>query len=110
MRKVMIAAGLAACAAGPAFAQQIDFSPTTFQIYGGLGNSETGGQQQAPHYKGSKVVSFLTDMAPGSVIVRTHERKLYYVLAWASGGKGSPGRAMTVCRARPSGRTGTHRR
>ncbi|CAN5508013.1 hypothetical protein BH10PSE7_BH10PSE7_00510 [soil metagenome] len=80
MRIILIAAGLVLCASVPAAAQTIDFSPTTFQIYGGLGNSETGGRQRAPNYKGSQVVSFLTDMPPGSVIVRTHERKLYYVM------------------------------
>ena len=80
MRIVVVAAGVALGASIPAGAQTIDFSPTTFQIYGGMGISGGGDEQRASNYKGSEIVTFLTDMPPGSVIVRTRERKLYYVL------------------------------
>jgi lipoprotein-anchoring transpeptidase ErfK/SrfK len=62
----------------PAPAAQTKFAPETFQIYGGLGNSPT--KQQKRQYRGKRTVEFQTGHAPGSIIVRTYARRLYYVL------------------------------
>jgi lipoprotein-anchoring transpeptidase ErfK/SrfK len=65
----------------PAAAEPITFSTDTFQIIGGMGNSAP----QARHstYRGKQIVDFSTTLAPGTIIIRTGERKLYYVLAQA---------------------------
>lgn len=55
----------------------------SFMIYGGLavGNSDT--QSKASGYRdlSRKTVDFATMLPAGSIVVRTGERKLYYVLA-----------------------------
>jgi lipoprotein-anchoring transpeptidase ErfK/SrfK len=76
---ILAAAALSAgLAAPPASAAQIKFSPDTFEIYGGLGNSPT--KQARSQYHGMQVVDFATDLPPGSLIVKTYARRLYYVL------------------------------
>ena len=84
MRKFLViaAVALAAGAASPAIAGKLKFSPATFQIYGGL----QGGAQGEKSYRSTKrqTVSFQTDLGPGSIVVRTAERRLYFVL---DGGK-----------------------
>ena len=76
---VLAAAALCAgLAAPPASAEQIKFSPDTFELYGGLGNSPT--KQKKRQYQGMRTVEFQTSVAPGTVIVRTYARRLYYVL------------------------------
>jgi len=80
MRKsiLVVAAASAALVDLPAAAAQLHFSPDTFEIYGGLGNSPT--RQKKSIYHGMRTVDFSTELAPGSVIVQTYARKLYYVL------------------------------
>jgi lipoprotein-anchoring transpeptidase ErfK/SrfK len=80
MRLLHLAAA-AACfvlAATPSFAGSINFSTDTFQIYGGLDNSPA--QTPKMRYKGKKEIDFVSSYSPGTVIVRTGERHLYYVL------------------------------
>lgn len=74
-------AAAAACfvlIAAPSFAGSINFSTDTFQIYGGLDNSPT--QTPKMRYKGKKEVDFVSSYTPGTIIIRTSERHLYYVL------------------------------
>src|SRR4051794_18628245 len=63
--------------AAPASANQ------AFQIFGGMAGGETSSasfDQSFPEALLHKTVSFSTSYEPGTVIVRTGERKLYYVL------------------------------
>jgi lipoprotein-anchoring transpeptidase ErfK/SrfK len=79
--RISVLAAAALCAgfaALPVSAAQIKFSSDTFELYGGLDNSPT--RQPRSHYQGMKTVNFETDMPPGSIIVRTYARSLYYVL------------------------------
>jgi lipoprotein-anchoring transpeptidase ErfK/SrfK len=62
----------------PALASQVNASPDTFEIYGGLDNSPT--KQPRSHYHGMRMVDFETELPPGSIIVQTYARRLYYVL------------------------------
>lgn len=62
-----------------ASAEPIRFSTDTFQIIGGMGNSAP--QARRNTYRGKEIVDFSTTLAPGAIIIRTGERKLYYVLA-----------------------------
>ena len=68
MRKSILAAAAACCVlmGTSVSAGQIKFDPGTFKIYGGM----TGGQ----------TASLYTPMAAGSILIRTSERRLYYVL------------------------------
>src|SRR5262245_63537092 len=76
---VQAAAAMFACLlVMPASAAQTKFAPETFQIFGGLGNSPT--KQPRRQYRGMRTVEFQTSVAPGSIIVRTYARRLYYVL------------------------------
>ena len=84
----MVWAGAALCAAlaaSPARADKLIFSPTAFQVYGGMGDG------RAPRYDASRAslslgalmhrtVAFASDLPAGSIIIRTGERRLYYVL------------------------------
>jgi lipoprotein-anchoring transpeptidase ErfK/SrfK len=63
----------------PAFAEPITFSADTFQIIGGMGNTAKP-QARRSTYRGKEIVDFATAQAPGTIIIRTSERKLYYVL------------------------------
>ena len=79
--RILHLAAAAAClsfAVSPTFAGSINFSADTFQIYGGLDNSPT--QTPKMRYKGKKEIEFVSSHAPGTIIVRTGERRLYYVL------------------------------
>jgi lipoprotein-anchoring transpeptidase ErfK/SrfK len=85
MRKlsVVFAALVGLSLAAPSgHAERIKFSPDTFAIYGGLGvGNENGGRTKKRGYVAAKLtVDFPTDLPAGSVVVRTGERKLYYVL------------------------------
>jgi lipoprotein-anchoring transpeptidase ErfK/SrfK len=61
----------------PAEPGQVQFSPDTFQIYGGMDNPQT---KRRTAYPGKQIIPFQSDLAPGSVLVRTGERRLYYIL------------------------------
>jgi len=68
-------------AAEPAAAGKLQFSPDTFEIYGGLANSPTQGMKKKKiSYRGSKTIDFKSDLKPGSILVRTYDRKLYFIL------------------------------
>ena len=66
-------------AAGPALAAQ-----GTFEISGGLGAGEASaplpGSTVLYGETSRRVVEFATDLPPGTVLVKTDERRLYYVL------------------------------
>lgn len=74
----------AAILAGPASAEKLTFSPKAFQIFGGMGN----GNSQKANYRLSDVpdslrsreIAFVTSLAPGSILVKTGARRLYYIL------------------------------
>jgi len=68
--------------AGPASAEKLRFSPDTFEIYGGLSNSPTKGtrKKHTSNYRGKKTIEFTSELAPGSILVRTYDRKLYFIL------------------------------
>jgi lipoprotein-anchoring transpeptidase ErfK/SrfK len=80
MRLFSSIAGLAVLLAPvvEASAEPIKFSTDTFEIIGGI-NTEQAPMQRST-YKGKEVVDFTTPLAPGSIVIRTAERKLYYVL------------------------------
>jgi lipoprotein-anchoring transpeptidase ErfK/SrfK len=93
MRKRMWAgvalAGMAlAMSAGTrqALAEKIKISPKAFQIFGGIddgGSSASRASYTAgdvPEDLRSRTISFASNLAPGSVVVRTGERMLYYIL------------------------------
>jgi lipoprotein-anchoring transpeptidase ErfK/SrfK len=73
-----LAALCAVFATASASAESINFSTDTFQIYGGLDNSPT--KTPKMRYRGKEEVDFTTSYPPGTIIVRTGERHLYYVL------------------------------
>ena len=81
MRIVGVVAGAAALAVliAPVTAEPIRFSTDTFQIIGGMGDSSAP-QKRRSTYRGKEIVDFTTTLAPGTIIIRTGERKLYYVL------------------------------
>ena len=70
--------------AGPANAEKLKFSPKAFQVFGGMGN----GKSQKTAYRLSEVldslrsreIAFVTALAPGSILVKTGARRLYYIL------------------------------
>lgn len=76
-----LSAGVA-LAAEPAVAGKLQFSPDTFEIYGGLGNSPTKGTRKTKRisYSGAKTVEFKSELPPGSILVKTYDRKLYFIL------------------------------
>lgn len=70
----------------PSAAEQARFSPQAFQIFGGISEGSTaitpGTWDLGPVPKGLEpvIVAFDTSLPPGSVVVRTGERRLYFVL------------------------------
>ena len=68
----------AALAVSPAVAAKLRFTPDTFQIYGGLNNPDAA--RQANRRTTRETVRFQTSLKPGSIVVRTAERRLYLVL------------------------------
>ena len=57
-------------------------SAATFKIYGGMsgGSEPSEPQAKAPVFRQKQLVDFPRALAPGSLLVRTSERALYYVL------------------------------
>jgi lipoprotein-anchoring transpeptidase ErfK/SrfK len=91
MRKLIFAALAATCLVIPVHAGNPKFSPETFAILGGMAGSQvamaTIPRQQAQSFKQDDVsgpnrqtINFTTALAPGSILVRTAERKLYFIL------------------------------
>jgi lipoprotein-anchoring transpeptidase ErfK/SrfK len=81
MRILKAAAGFTALTAMavPAWSEPITFSSDTFQIIGGM-SSEAAPTTRRGNYRGMETVDFQTELTPGTILVRTKERKLYYVL------------------------------
>lgn len=84
MRKNVLAAAAACCVliGTSVNAGQIKFDPGMFKIYGGMTSSQTASlytPQQAPGTS-RRTVDFYEPMAAGSILIRTSERRLYYVL------------------------------
>jgi lipoprotein-anchoring transpeptidase ErfK/SrfK len=75
-----LAAAAFAAACLPAQAANNRHSPDAFEIIGGLGNQPALEVQRPHKYRGKRIIPFDTSMEPGSVLVRTGERKLYYIL------------------------------
>ena len=85
--RVYLAVSLGLAALGlaiPATAENIKFSPRDFQIFGGI---DDGGSQAAaysspdlPESLRSRTISFRSPLNPGSVLVKTGKRRLYYIL------------------------------
>ncbi|QIG52646.1 L,D-transpeptidase [Nordella sp. HKS 07] len=69
----------AAMLAYPVHAEPITFSSDTFQIIGGI-SSEATTPVRRSNYRGKEIVDFQTQLAPGTILIRTKERKLYYIL------------------------------
>jgi lipoprotein-anchoring transpeptidase ErfK/SrfK len=74
-------------AAGPAAANSLQFPKATFEILGGMQEPSTEQAMLVPktrssisRSKRSQVIEFHEQLAPGSILVRTGERKLYFVL------------------------------
>jgi lipoprotein-anchoring transpeptidase ErfK/SrfK len=86
MRKVL-GAGLVLAVtfmAVPASAEKIKFSPQAFQVFGAIDN---GARKKAayrlsdvPDALRSRTISFRSQLAPGSILVKTGQRRLYYIL------------------------------
>jgi lipoprotein-anchoring transpeptidase ErfK/SrfK len=92
MRKKILT-GLAAAAlwASAAQAKEISFSPDTFAILGGMQDTQVASAtilaQNSSHMvqdnlagPNRSTIEFQTLLPPGSILVRTKERKLYFVL------------------------------
>jgi lipoprotein-anchoring transpeptidase ErfK/SrfK len=88
MRK-WIAAGLALASLGlvaPASAQTAKVSSQSFQVLGAIDDSEP----QAARWLGSDIpdslrsrkITFNSELPPGSILVRTGKRRLYYILPY----------------------------
>lgn len=84
MRKGILAAAAACCVLiGPSVnAGQIKFAPGTFKIYGGMNSGQTASLYKPRKAPGTsrQTVEFYESMEPGSILIRTAERRLYYVL------------------------------
>jgi lipoprotein-anchoring transpeptidase ErfK/SrfK len=68
-------------------AGQLKFAPSVFQIYGGIQDQQQSVSLFSPRRQSSEssgtahsLVEFNEPMAPGSILIRTSERKLYFVL------------------------------
>jgi lipoprotein-anchoring transpeptidase ErfK/SrfK len=90
MRKLFFAALAATCLTTPVLAREIKFSPGTFAILGGMEDTQVAAAIM-PQQKQSfaqddlsgpnrQIIDFTTTLPPGSVLVRTEERKLYFIL------------------------------
>ena len=80
MRHCVFLAALAALStAAPAEAGKIKFSPDTFQIYGGLEGQAALAARRPQNYLGKQSVPFDSQLPPGSIVVRTAERRLYFI-------------------------------
>ena len=84
MRERFLAALTACCilAGTPLQAGQLKFDPAAFRIYGGMGNGQTASLYAPQEFPGTsrKTIDFYEAMEPGSILIRTSERRLYYVL------------------------------
>lgn len=69
-------------------ADPLKFAPDVFKIYGGMNTGEQSASLIAPKTQQPsgtpqithQTIEFESQMAPGSIVIRTAERKLYYIL------------------------------
>jgi lipoprotein-anchoring transpeptidase ErfK/SrfK len=84
MRKHDLAAVVACCSLiiAPAQAGQLKFDPAAFKIYGGMTNGQTARLNTPQETFGTshRTVDFYEPMEAGSILIRTAERRLFYVL------------------------------
>jgi lipoprotein-anchoring transpeptidase ErfK/SrfK len=84
MRKNVLAAAVACCSLiiAPVDAEQLKFDPANFKIYGGMTGGQTANLITPQEMPGTshETVDFYEPMEPGSILIRTAERRLYYVL------------------------------
>ena len=80
--------GLAGIAmAGEVEAGKIKFSPEAFQVFGGMNDQSAASQAasyeatKVPESMRSRTIAFSTALSPGSILVKTGTRRLYYILA-----------------------------
>lgn len=80
--------GLAGIAmAGEVEAGKIKFSPEAFQVFGGMNDQSAASQAasfeatEVPESMRSRTIAFSTALSPGSILVKTGTRRLYYILA-----------------------------
>ena len=88
MHKTFIAVGAVLASSllcMPASAEKIKFSPKAFQVFGAIEDSSTRSvsyrRSGVPEALRSRTVSFRSQLPPGSIIVKTGKRRLYYVLS-----------------------------
>jgi lipoprotein-anchoring transpeptidase ErfK/SrfK len=92
MRKLLAIALTSTCLASLAHASQTKFQPNTFGILGGIDDSQVAAASMPqPHVKSFaaddvsgpnvQTIDFKSSLLPGSILVRTSERKLYFILA-----------------------------
>jgi len=81
MRFLLPVAGLAALTvlAVRAHAEPITFSSDRVEIIGGMSTGQQPPTRRS-NYKGKEFIDFSTTLPPGSIIIRTTERKLYLIL------------------------------
>jgi lipoprotein-anchoring transpeptidase ErfK/SrfK len=93
MRFVALAGLLVLGVSGPAFADALSFAPNTFVIFGGMQSPTQVAMPAEKHRRylqpetaddlsgpDRAVIDFQSSLPPGSVLVRTAERKLYFIL------------------------------
>ena len=80
--------GLAGVAmVGEVEAGKIKFSPEAFQVFGGMNDQSAASQAasyeatKVPESMRSRTIAFSTALSPGSILVKTGTRRLYYILA-----------------------------
>ena len=84
MRMKILAAVAAFCTLiiAPVHAGQLKFDPGISKIYGGMDSGQTASLTSPQEFSGTdhKIVEFNEPMTPGSILIRTAERRLYFVL------------------------------
>ena len=86
--RFVVGLGLAGIAmAGEVEAGKIKFSPEAFQVFGGMNDQSAASQAasyeatKVPESMRSRTIAFSTALSPGSILVKTGTRRLYYILA-----------------------------
>ena len=72
--------------AGSAEAEKVKFSPKAFQVFGGMeeeasSQSVAYSEDSVPESMRSRTIAFSSSLVPGSILVKTGQRRLYYILA-----------------------------
>jgi len=85
MRKYVLATVVASCSLiiVPVHAGQLKFDPAMFKIFGGMTSGQTASliTPQESSETSRRIVDFYEPMEAGSILIRTSERRLYYVLS-----------------------------